>query len=136
MSSEHMNVFTKENLDTFLKELGKEYRRLNGKSMPDVIGILAEHEQRGDPITMERIDTAVCNLYGGWEEIPANSVSFIRDTMAHGEFEKAYESVRAGERQAKEILLQFQEDYPGVTNTDNVDNILTQLKKRKYQQER
>lgn len=70
MSSEHMNVFTKENLDTFLKELGKEYRRLNGKSMP------------------------------------------------------------------AEILLQFQEDYPGVTNTDNVDNILTQLKKRKSQQER
>ena len=242
MSSEHINVFTKENLDTFLKEMGKEYRRLNGKSMPaeivliggaailvnygfrdmttdvdavihgvsamkdainivgdrhrlpngwlnadfmktgsyspkllqysvryrefsnvltvrtvsaeyliamklragrkykndlsDVIGILAEHEQRGDPITMERIDTAVCNLYGGWEEIPADSVSFIRDTMAHGEFEKAYESVRAGERQAKEILLQFQEDYPGVTNTDNVDNILTQLKKRKSQQER
>ena len=62
MSSEHINVFTKENLDTFLKELGKEYRRLNSKSMP------------------------------------------------------------------AEILLQFQEDYAGVTNTDNVDNILTQLK--------
>ena len=28
------NSFTKENLDTYLKELAKELRRLNGKSMP------------------------------------------------------------------------------------------------------
>lgn len=34
MSSENTNYFTKENLDDYLKELGKEYRRLNGKSMP------------------------------------------------------------------------------------------------------
>lgn len=31
MSSDN---FTKENLDTYLKELAKEFRRLNGKSMP------------------------------------------------------------------------------------------------------
>lgn len=28
------NSFTKENIDTYLKELAKEFRRLNGKSMP------------------------------------------------------------------------------------------------------
>lgn len=33
MSSEY-HTFTKENLDTYLKELAKEYRRLNGKSVP------------------------------------------------------------------------------------------------------
>lgn len=27
------NSFTKENLDVYLKELAKEFRRLNGKSM-------------------------------------------------------------------------------------------------------
>ena len=34
MSSEHATVFTKDNLDTFLKELAKEYRKINGKTMP------------------------------------------------------------------------------------------------------
>lgn len=34
MSSENTNYFTKENLDEYLKELGREYRRLMGKSMP------------------------------------------------------------------------------------------------------
>ena len=28
------NSFTKENLDTYLKELAKEFRKINGKSMP------------------------------------------------------------------------------------------------------
>lgn len=34
MSFEKENHFTKENLDTYLKELAKEFRRINGKSMP------------------------------------------------------------------------------------------------------
>ncbi len=34
MSSEQAIMFTKENLDTFLKALAKEYRRLNGKAIP------------------------------------------------------------------------------------------------------
>ena len=32
--SEQINHFTKENLDTYLKELAKEYRKLGGKAMP------------------------------------------------------------------------------------------------------
>ena len=32
--SEQSTTFTKENLDTFLKELGKTFRKLNGTSMP------------------------------------------------------------------------------------------------------
>lgn len=34
MSSEAHNYFTKDNLDAYLKELAKEYRKRNGKNMP------------------------------------------------------------------------------------------------------
>ena len=34
MSSDSMDTFSKNNLDTYLKELAKEYRRLSGKSVP------------------------------------------------------------------------------------------------------
>ena len=34
MSSKDRITFTKDNLDTYLKELAKEYKRLGGKSMP------------------------------------------------------------------------------------------------------
>lgn len=34
MSSEGTGVFTKENLDTLLKELAKEFKRRNGTAIP------------------------------------------------------------------------------------------------------
>lgn len=32
--SDNVNTFTKDNLDNYLKELAKEYRKLVGKNMP------------------------------------------------------------------------------------------------------
>lgn len=237
MLSENTNYFTKENLNDYLRELGKEYRRLNGKYMPaeivliggaaiianygfrdmttdvdavihsmssmkeainrvgdkynlpngwlnadfmktgsysvkldefsvsyrqfsnvlnvrvmaaeyliamklrsgrkykndlsDVVGILYEHEKRGTPLTLKDIDRAVCNLYGSWEEVPPDSVSFIKDIMAKGNFEKAYTAIRDEEKHSKELLIQFEDDYPAVTNTENVNTILETLKRKK-----
>lgn len=37
MSTDNQNTFNKENLDLYLKELGKEYRKLVGKGMPTEI---------------------------------------------------------------------------------------------------
>lgn len=34
MLSKDTKYFTKENLDMYLKELAKEFRKLNGKTMP------------------------------------------------------------------------------------------------------
>lgn len=237
MSSENSNYFTKENLNTYLKELGKEYKKINGKSMPaeiiliggaailanygfremttdidavihavssmkeavnhvgdkynlpngwlnadfmktdsysskldqysvyyrefsnvltvrtvsaeyliamklcsgrkykkdlsDVIGILAEHEKRGEPITMERIDKAVTDLYGSWDKISEDSKNFIHEAMKKGDFEKAYAEISAEETKSKGLLINFEQDYPGVTNTANVNDILKNLKKKK-----
>ena len=43
MSTEHSEVFTKENLDLYLRELSKEYKRLGGKKVSveiTLIGVL------------------------------------------------------------------------------------------------
>lgn len=239
MSSENTNYFTKENLDNYLKELGKEYRRLNGKSMPaeiiliggaaiianygfrdmttdvdavihaassmkdainnvgnkhnlpydwlntdfmntssysakldeysiryrqfsnilnvrtisaeyliamklcsgrkykndlsDIIGILYEHEKQGISLTMTDIDQAVCNLYGSWDIIPADSVSFIKDAMNKGNFEQAYLAISQEEKRSKDMLVQFDSEYPQVLKTENVNTILETLKRKKEQ---
>lgn len=48
MSSEGTGVFTKENLDTLLKELAKEFKRRNGTAIPAEIilvsGVSHSHE--------------------------------------------------------------------------------------------
>lgn len=231
------NSFTKENLDTYLKELAKEFRRLNGKSMPaeivlvggaailtnygfrdmttdidaviyaassmkdainlvgdkfglpngwlnadfmhtgsyspkldefsvyyksfygvlsvrtiaaeyliamklrsgrkykndlsDVIGILAEHEKRGMPITLEKVDKAVDNLYGGWNTFPDDSKSFIENAIKNGNFENVYTSVRNDEIESRDILIGFEKDYPKVAKESNVNDILKILKAKR-----
>lgn len=231
------NSFTKENLDTYLKELAKEFRRLNGKSMPaeivlvggaailtnygfrdmttdidaviyaassmkdainlvgdkfglpngwlnadfmhtgsyspkldefsvyyksfygvlsvrtiaaeyliamklrsgskykndlsDVIGILAEHEKRGMPITLEKVDKAVTNLYGGWNILPEDSKSFIENAIKNGNFENVYTSVRNDEIESRDILIGFEKDYPKVAKESNVNDILKILKAKR-----
>ena len=226
--------FTKENLDTYLKELAKEFRRLNGKSMPaeivlvggaailtnygfrdmttdidavihaassmkdainhvgdkfdlpngwlnadfvhtgsyspkldefsvyyksfygvlsvrtiaaeyliamklrsgrkykndlsDVVGILAEHEKKGAPITFEKIDAAVNNLYGGWNSFPEDSKPFIEDALNSGDFENVYASVKNDEIESKDILIDFEKDYPKVAKDSNINDILKTLK--------
>lgn len=231
------NSFTKENLDTYLKELAKEFRRLNGKSMPaeivlvggaailtnysfrdmttdidavihaassmkgainmvgdkfdlpngwlnadfmhtrsyspkldefsvyyksfygvlsvrtiaaeyliamklrsgrkykndlsDVIGILAEHEKKGAPITFEKIDVAVTNLYGGWDAFSEDSKPFIEDALKNGDFENVYTSVKNDEIESKDILIGFEKDYPKVAKESNINDILKTLKAKR-----
>ena len=236
MSFDNKNVFTKENLDTYLKELAKEFRKINGKSMPaeiiliggaailvnycfrdmttdvdaiihaassmkdainrvgdkyelpngwlntdfmrtgsyspklnevsvhyktfsnvleirtisseyliamklrsgrkykndlsDIIGILAEHEKKGEPISLDAINVAVNNLYGGWDKFPDDSNKFIEDAIRTGNFEEVYASINAEEKRSKEILIDIEQDYPGVTNESNINDILKNLKER------
>ena len=231
------NSFTKENLDTYFKELAKEFRRLNGKSMPaeivlvggaailtnygfrdmttdidavihaassmkdainmvgdkfdlpngwlnadfmhtgsyspkldefsvyyksfygvlsvrtiaaeyliamklrsgrkykndlsDVIGILAEHEKKGTPITLEKIDTAVTNLYGDWNAFPEDSKPFIEDALENGDFENVYTSVKNDEIVSKDILIGFEKDYLKVAKESNINDILKTLKAKR-----
>lgn len=237
MSSETSAVFTKDNLDTYLKALAREFRRINGKTMPaeiiliggaailanygfremtadidaviqaassmkdainrvgdqyglpngwlnadfmrtgsyspklpeisihyktfsnvleirtvsaeyliamklrsgrkykndlsDIIGILAEHEKRGLPISLERIDRAVQKLYGGWHKVADDSRQFIEDVLQNGNYTEIYASITSEEKQAKDLLIQFEEDYPNVTRESNVEDILDSLKNKR-----
>lgn len=106
---------------------GRKYKN----DLSDVIGILAEHEKRGQPITRESLDAAVQTLYGGWDEIPADSRQFIEDTMNAGNYAEVYAAVREEEKQTKGVLLQFEKDYPNAANGSNVNDILKTLKARK-----
>ena len=238
MSSDNEKVFTKENLDLYLRELAKEFRRLNGKNMPaeiiliggaaivanygfrdmtadidavirassamkdainrvgdkyglpngwlngdfmrtssysprldefseyyktfsnivtvrtiraeylvamklcagrqykndmsDILGILAEHEKKGIPITSEDVDRAVSELYGGWEAIPGGSQEFIRSAMEQGGYEELYASVREEEAHAKDALISFERKYPGALNEDNA-NVLIRRDAEKHE---
>lgn len=106
---------------------GRKYKN----DLSDIIGILAEHEKRGEPISMERIETAVKNLYGSWEGFPADSPAFINNAIQKGDYENIYAAVMEEEKHSKDMLVRFEKDYPGVTTESNVNDILASLKAKK-----
>lgn len=105
---------------------GRQYK----SDLSDVIGILYEHEKRGTPITMEQIRKAVSDLYGDWNALPEASQAFIKNVMYNGDLAQLYAQTTAGEKETKELLLQFEQDYPGVMKESNVDAIAGTLQKK------
>lgn len=105
---------------------GRKYKN----DLSDIIGILDEHEKRGDRITYERIDTAVKNLYGSWDEFSADSVSFIKDALTGGNYEAIYQSVRNSELETRNTLVEFQEQFPDALKEEDIDGVLDSLKSK------
>lgn len=106
---------------------GRKYKN----DLSDVIGILAEHEKNNAPITLEKINAAVNNLYGGWDNFPEDSETFIENAMKNGNFTDVYNSVKNEEKDSKDILLDFQKDYPNVAKESNINDIIESLKRKK-----
>lgn len=97
----------------------------------DIVGILAAHERDGDGITWERIDQAVRALYGSWDDFDPDAVRFIREALSEGRYDEVFDLVRQNEAEARDTLLAFREEYPGVLKGENANDILRKLRKRK-----
>lgn len=101
----------------------------------DVIGILAEQERAGDPITLERIRLAAERLYGGYEYLPERSRAFVEAALQHIDLSVLYQDILRQERENKDILVTLEEDYPNTLNEDNLQNILEAARARRDAQE-
>ena len=99
---------------------GRQYKN----DLSDIIGILAEHEKQGCPITYDEISEAITNLYGGWNEIDEKSVSFIQSALKTQKYTEMYTMIRESEENTKSLLLKFDEKYPGVLGEKNVNSVI------------
>lgn len=106
---------------------GRQYKN----DISDIIGILWEQKEQGKPLTLEMIKTAVCNLYDSWDDLPQNSRDLIIEVIRDEQYEKLYEQYRNNEKIVKESLVAFEKKYPDVANTDNINDIIKNLKNRK-----
>ena len=122
-----VRTITAEYLIAMKLRSGRKYKN----DLSDVIGILAEHSKNNMPITFEMIDIAVKKLYGGWEEFPKDSKPFIEKALENGDFENVYSSAKIDELESKNILIDFEKEYPQVANESNVNDILKTLKSKR-----
>lgn len=102
--------------------------------LSDIVGIIAEHQQRQLPLTWEMVEYAMLELYGSWENVTPETVQLVRDALALPDAGVLYAQYRSEEIAAKDFLADFEEKYPKVANQDNIASILAQAKKKRAQQ--
>ncbi len=122
-----IRTITAEYLVAMKLRSGRPYKH----DLSDIVGILEEHEKAGNPITEEDVRRAVVDLYGSWEVLPEQSKEFI-DTLWNQEKRKElYEEVSASEHDAKNMLLGFEQKYPGTIRKMGASEVVHMLRQRK-----
>jgi hypothetical protein len=122
-----VRTVTAEYLIAMKIKSGRRYKN----DLSDIVGIISEHSTRGKPLTYEQIDKAVCDLYGSWDGISAELRKFIVSVLEQPEDSALYAQYRESETQSKDILLEFEREYPNVANEDNINAILEKAKRKK-----
>ena len=108
---------------------GRKYKY----DMSDIIGILWDQEKNGDPLTLERIRGAVCDLYGSYESLSEEIRNYLEKSLEDGNFEKLYFRTRQFEAENKDNLLEYQNVKPDIINVDNINDVIAVLRKKKNQ---
>ena len=70
----------------------------------DIVGILREQQNSGDPLTLEQIDKAVTDLYDSWENLPENAKGMIESILANEDMDALYEAYANEEAAAKDAF--------------------------------
>lgn len=125
-----VRVIAAEYLIAMKLRAGRKYKN----DLSDIIGILAEHQKRGNSITFEQIDKAVEKLYNGWQDFSEDSKKFIEDAYKNGDFENIYGYIKNQEIETREVLIEFQNNYPEIIKESNIDTIISVLKAKKNNQ--
>ena len=102
---------------------GRPYKN----DLSDIVGILYEHERLGNPITLDLVKKATEELYDSWKNISEQSRTFITDIFESNDLQSLYDKVCRDEKETKKDLIAFQQEYPGVLNEDNVNDIAGNL---------
>ena len=122
-----IRTVTAEYLVAMKLKSGRQYKY----DRSDVIGILWEQEKAGDPLSLERIRKAVEDLYDSYDVLSDEVKLFIEKAVQDGRYAELFARIRQAESENKESLLEYQEQKPGIITEDNVNAILTAIRKRK-----
>lgn len=106
---------------------GRQYKN----DLSDVVGILLEQEKSQQQICLEDIKKAAEKLYGGYDKLSEESRTFIETVYQNPDLTQLYAKVREDEKTNKDILIEFEDNYPDVLNGDNLTDILKAARAKK-----
>lgn len=123
----HIRTVSAEYLVAMKLMAGRQYKN----DLSDIVGVLIEQEERNEPLTFDKIRKAIIDLYDSYSRIPKDSRVFIEAVYKKEDLHAFYKQCRELEQENKDVLVAFQEDYPGVLNGDNLADILKAAKAKK-----
>lgn len=106
---------------------GRPYKH----DLSDVAEILAEHQKRGEPIEYNSIMVAFINLYDDLNKMPESSEAFLTEVYETKNISEIIAKRKEYEQSSKTTLIDFQNNYEGVLNENNLSDILSTLNKKK-----
>ena len=81
---------------------GRNYKR----DMSDIVGILEASRQEGDPITEERVDAAMTELFGNWDKVDSYIKQLYLAVINDPDAGKKYNEIVEEENKNKAIKLE------------------------------
>jgi hypothetical protein len=108
---------------------GRPYKH----DLSDVAHILEEQQNMGTPFSRDDIVRAVTDLYGGMDALPENSIHYLDDILSAEDLHAFVEEQQEQEMQARTILHDFEQQYDGVLNEDNLMDILSIIRAKEQE---
>lgn len=106
---------------------GRRYKN----DISDIYGILWEHQRNGTQISKKAIEQAVIVLYADMSKLPEKSVLLLEKTFENGDFENLYKQSREEEKEAKDALVEIEEQNPHSLKAESIDSVLEQMKRKR-----
>lgn len=79
--------------------------RLYKHDRSDIVGVLMENMQKQTPISKERIDTAITELYGNYDRVSEEMQEFLNKVLKTDDLETLYYETAEIEADNKDKLL-------------------------------
>ncbi len=92
----------------------------------DIVGIIRE-ESKTQPISYDKIDRAGREFYGGWENMDPDAKPLVRSILESSKKEDLYQKLLEEEENIKQKLADFDRNYEGVLQQDNLEDIISRL---------
>lgn len=121
-----VRVITREYLVAMKLMSFREYKH----DISDIIGILAEEQKNGTPITFEEIKKAVVDLYGSWEKVSDKARSIVTEIITKENFSDLYQDTITEEADNFDYLKGIEEKHTNALNSENVSDILERRKRK------
>jgi hypothetical protein len=96
--------------------------------LSDIVGILLEQQDNGTPIGKSDIERACKQIYGENVILTEYSLKLLNKIFESTDLSSLYNELRNDETENKQILKQFDSDYPGVLNSKNISSIIENAK--------